>query len=455
MQEKKYMETPAAMRPYIERIGAVQVGDRKWQVVSDDGKYPDEKAFIFLQKDGSIHCKKEAYRPTNEEAQLIKANYASMDFDEAILTNISQVRKLIAQENIDPEKLFVFYTRRPSVSKDNVVMCQQRVDFENGNKSYLPWTFFKGTKSDPHGGWKRKEGDGKLPFFKPEKERSKFIMVHEGAKAARFAENLCVSNDPYFVELRKTHPYAESLLKYEHWGIIGGAMAPQRADFQELIDANAAEVVYFCDNDDTGRAALKIVSREYGQKMKAIKVEQDLFPVSWDIADEIPRRKEFWTSEGTYKGPSIEDMMVPATYATKMVQEGKKMVPALRRTFAEEWIHCLKPDIYCHVDAPWIHYSEEAFNDKVYPFSDTKKTSDLLKKFDEFKADGLTYDPAKKVGIILPPKGSRSNIRLLNMHAPSSIVAKKAPRSRSLNSWNISSLSKWTGSMFIAGSRRS
>lgn len=411
---------PEALARYIKRIGAEQVNFRKFQIIENLGKYYTEKVFIYLEQDGTIKCSRKSDEPTKEEAASIKAACDGIKFPVSIGASASNVRALLKQLGCDKDSLFVFYTRHPKENEGNILMCQQRVDDEWGGKRYVPWTFF----SD--GRWLNMELDGKLPFFKPEKERSKFIMVHEGAKAARYAENLCVSNEPYFKELRKRHPWAEELKNYEHWGIIGGALAPHRTDFSELKKVGPSSVTYFCDNDNPGKSVLSVVSQKYAGKMRGIKVEETIFPPSWDIADEIPpNHPKLWSSEGTYIGPTLKDMIVPATYATKLVpdESGKKFVPQLRKEFAEEWIHCLRPDIYCHIDAPWIHYSEEEFNDKVFPFSDTKRTSDLIKKMDEFKVECLAYDPSLPPGIVIGKYGLGENIRRLNTHMPARIRA--------------------------------
>src|SRR6516164_5267593 len=112
-------------------------------------------------------------------------------------------------------------------------------------------------------------------------------MVHEGAKAARYIDALI--NDPAMREEAKKHPWLDDLRMYEHWGMIGGALAPHRTDYSELRKAQPVEVVYVCDNDLAGKAVPKVFSRLYGGKMKAIRFD-GRWPESWDMADPIPEK---------------------------------------------------------------------------------------------------------------------------------------------------------------------
>ena len=73
-------------------------------------------------------------------------------------------------------------------------------------------------------------------------------MIHAGAKAAKFVTELVADK-----ERCKRHPWGELLSFYEHWGIIGGALAPHRADYASLIREKFGEVVYVCDNDFPAR----------------------------------------------------------------------------------------------------------------------------------------------------------------------------------------------------------
>jgi hypothetical protein len=423
------MNKSPALKKYLNRIGIEDrhvIGEGKWQITEQINGYPKNVLFVFLKDDGSISCRPRSSSPNKEEAAAIKEECKDLIVDKAILTNESAVEALIKQKGIDRDRLYIFYSVKGG--KDNVIMCQERRENENGGKSYLPWTYTN------EGSWQIKEPRTKLPFYKPKKRRSSMIMIHEGAKAAHWAEMLCNSEEPKFKDLRANHPWYEELKQYEHWGIIGGAHAPDRADYSELKAVNVTQVVHFCDNDDPGKAILKVISREYGRKFKGIRVEETIFPPGWDIADEFPRNNlkpetysKLWSEDGDYIGPTISDMIIPATYATRLEEseDGKKMIPVINSVFAEEWRHCINPDIYCHTDAPWIHYDEEAFNDKVAPYSDVKRTSELLKKLDEFKVDSLGYDPTRPSGIVLPEYSSGSNVRLLNTHMPTRIKSKK------------------------------
>ncbi len=85
-------------------------------------------------------------------------------------------------------------------------------------------------------------------------------MVHEGAKAAQTVDDLL--NNPERRDQKKAHPWADELGNYEHWGIIGGALATHRSDFDELKSEKIqGHVVYACDCDFNGKQAVPTFSQ--------------------------------------------------------------------------------------------------------------------------------------------------------------------------------------------------
>jgi hypothetical protein len=161
-------------------------------------------------------------------------------------------------------------------------MCQQKYVNKNGQKKYVPWTFFD------DGEWRSMEPQQKLPFWKPKQNyKTHKIMIHEGAKAASFVDNLI--NNPLYKDQKEKHPFTEFLSDYEHWGMIGGALAPHRTDYSELYKMSPLEVIYVCDNDEPGHSALQEVSRCYKRSLKGICFDQK-WPPSWDMADKIPEK---------------------------------------------------------------------------------------------------------------------------------------------------------------------
>jgi hypothetical protein len=256
------------------------------------------------------------------------------------------------------------------------------------------------------------EPDGALPFWKPHppaKLKKPRIMIHEGAKAAEFiTRNL--------QESEWKHPWREELEKYEHWGMIGGAMAPHRTDYDELRREKPVEVIYVCDNDHPGKSVLQEVSRMYGGSLKGIMFD-DKWPMSWDLADEMP--KKLFKKDGRYAGPTLLELTTPATRATEKLPnpEGKGAPQTiLRRTFKEEWYHSVTPEVFIHKDRPNRMLIASEFNNTVSPFSDTDDTARLLKKDAASKTGIIKYSPADPSGIY----GEREG-RYINTHVPTPI----------------------------------
>ena len=202
--------------------------------------------------------------------------------------------------------------------------------------------------------------------------------------------------------------------------MIGGALAPQRSDYDEIRRENPQELIYVCDRDFLGESALQKVSRYYGAAMQGI-MFGDSFPESWDMADPIPEK--LFSPTGRYTGVSLQDLTLPATWATKVINAGEKSRPAygLRDTFLEEWFHCVSPDVYVHAQWPHRIYNTSQFNDVVRPFSDIDDTARLMRMTASHKSAALLYDPGIKSGLYM----DKGKGRFINTHCPSSIKPEK------------------------------
>ncbi|MCI0551087.1 MAG: hypothetical protein L0287_09030, partial [Anaerolineae bacterium] len=248
-----YKDIPA-LAAYIDRIGAEQMNFRRFMIKEHRGQYYVEKFIIKLEPDGSINAP-ENYQPTEDEASAIRLAVRDFNFPVAIMADSSNHLK----SKLGKSDLYEFW----DIKREKIIMCQERCIDKQGNKFYLPWTFF----SD--GEWRRMEPDGHLPFWKPTNSaatRSR-IMVHEGAKAAAHVDRLVNRIDGSAIA---EHPWLKELSEYEHWGMIGGALAPHRADYEELRQTNPVEVVYFCDNDAPGKAVIEKFSPLYGGHLKVV-----------------------------------------------------------------------------------------------------------------------------------------------------------------------------------------
>lgn len=407
--DTSYKKIPA-LAAYIDRVGAEQLNFKRFMVKDYKGHYYTERAMIVIKEDFTIFCSNKNYAPTKEEAEAIKHEMAKHDFPKAIkVRDIKALVKMLKEEKeiSSEDELFTFIDRHDG----QIIMVQQLKRLPDGRKIYPPWSFW----SD--GEWRRMEPGGLLPFWKPAKQRKTKVMLHEGAKVSRYLET----------ELSKkghgelaNHPWLTILLEFEHWGMIGGALSPHRADYAELRREKPTEVVYVCDNDWPGQAALQEVSKAYGYSLKGIRFDER-WPQSWDLADPMP---EAFFKSGRYLGPALEELLVPATRATEIVPnpEGKgRPATRLLRDFREEWFHCVKPEVFVHGGWPNRIFTAQEFNNFVAPFSDVLETANLLKKDGASKSAVLKYSPAMEPGIY----GSGDDGRFINTHVPAPIKAEK------------------------------
>jgi hypothetical protein len=407
---------------YIDRIEAEQLNFRRFMIKQYSGShYYLEKVLIKITNDHDIECKNPEYAPTEDEAKAIKEELSAVEFPKSVHASPAKRDELLASGQVTGN-LYTFYDN----ARNEIVMCQERRETPDG-KAYIPWTLFF---SGGHDKWLQMEPDGALPFWKPEKRRLKgSIMVHEGAKSAAFVDDLINSRDPEWSDLRKSHPWLDELSDYEHWGAIGGALAPHRCDYGELHrEKIVGRVVYVCDHDRDGEEAVKTFSRMYGGEMLAI-MFNNLFPSGWDLADKVPE-----TLFNTFKcdngiehrivKQSLMSLARPATWVTEQMprQEGQTGRTAFRLTkqFTAEWCHVTDVNMFFHSVLLGHAYSEDAFNNTIRPFSDVDNTARLVRMNIHGKVDFVKYDPGRKPGIFNDEKiVGRS--RCYNIYVPPSI----------------------------------
>jgi hypothetical protein len=370
MAREKAIHQKAVME-YINRIGAEVINFRTFQVREWKGKYYFEKAFIRVTPEGEVECPAE-FAPTAKEADAIKK-----EWNEGALPNSVPARSTKGIKVLnDKSKLYLFYN-----TEGMITFVQERTE----PKAYLPWSFW----SD--GLWRQMQPDGKIPLWKP-KRPAKYVprnkvMIHEGAKAADAAW-----------QLPKTHPWYEEFDDYEHWAIVGGALAVNRADYEDLKKKQASDVVYVCDNDHPGRSMLQLVSKNYGARLQGVVFDGE-FPESWDCADPLPA--DFF-EDGVYVGKPFAAYRKPATYATeKITPANKEEKPyyVARKHFLEEWHHVVQPECFIHRDYPDKLYTAKEFNNLVSPYSQVSETHRQVIKDDAGKGYAIAYDPGKKPGI--------------------------------------------------------
>lgn len=387
------LKHPPEVLAYFARVGAETLNWRRAIIKTYRGNYYIERAMVRISEDGVVTCSIKDYAPTDEEAKAMKEALAKMEFPRAIIATKRQLDELPFKKD-----MFVFYDRETG----GITMVQQRKIRPDGVKHYVPWVYMN------DGQWASMEPEGGLPFWKPEVGRGPGakIMIHEGAKAAAAANSL-----------PEDHPWFKEFQEFEHWGLIGGALAPHRTDYDELVREAPTEVVYFCDNDQPGVSALQKVAQCWGKPLKGIVTGKE-FPPSWDVADPMP--KGLYTRSKRYIGPSVAQLMEPATWATELVPMPKgRPITIIRPDFASEWLHCVAPEAFIHVDWPNRILTAAEFNSKVAPFSHVDDTARLLKKDFSSKAAVLKYVPGQNPGIY----GGGPTGMYINTFCPSNIVA--------------------------------
>ena len=370
---------PKSVLNYFSRIGAEVLNFRRAMVKTYRGSYYIERAIIKLHEDGSVTCSAKEFAPTEAEATEMKADLVKVQWPKTIKARTSDgLLKLVKGE------IYEFVDR----ASGEIIMVQERRGAKNGTKRYIPWTMLS------TGEWVSMEPDGLLPFWKPpvNPEAAGRIMIHEGAKAAATVTAMLAAGG-------QGHPWYEELKTYEHWGMIGGALAPHRSDYDEIARENPSEVIYVCDNDQPGVAALQKVSQCWGKSLKGVLFGKK-FPAGWDMGDSIP--KTLIARGGRYIGPRVKDLLEAATWATQQVPnpEGKgRPLTFIRPDFSEEWLHCVTPEVFIHKDWPNRIYTATEFNSAVAPFSHVDETAKLLKRDFSSKGLGLKYNPSEKPGI--------------------------------------------------------
>jgi hypothetical protein len=399
-----------ALAGYIDRIAAeleAEVDQRSFKrfgLVRREGKYNKDQTVVAFAADGSVTVRDNnddaapKLMPTKEEAEALKAEFVRRDFPSSVHASEARTRQQRSKLGISSDSWFEIRSQR---DRSEIIMCRQRIDKEDGGKAYTPWTYF----SDGH--WRNMEPDSDLlPLWKPEKRRSKYgsrLMIHEGEKKARFVDGLV--NDIMRRAELKAHPWAAWLVGFEHWGWISGAPNPNRTGWSELLAENPTEIVVVADNDQVGIDAIPRISRALLRPMKVITFKDHGFPPSFDLADDWPRQPKWWDKDGQrYVGPTFDDCLESATWATDKIQPTGKGPPTyrIRPQFAAEWVVVigLAEPLFIHRDQTYQKLSEKAFNVAVKPFSHVENPARYLKSSFSSQVKGITYNPAHPPEVI-------------------------------------------------------
>lgn len=404
----KLDEMPA-VKGYLDRIGAEARSLTTAIVKEKNGRYWNDVARIKFKADGSIVAEGD-YVPTDQEQMNIKQAFANVKFPKMIFgDHFDRLPEWV--RNAEDEDLFYFKDRT-----GNLLMIQHRVELDDG-KRYVPYTFWE------DGRWRPCEPEGKLPLWGMDRLGDyTTVFIHEGAKAARSVSDMVEGVNLKAKQRFAEHPWREELAGAAHLGWIGGALAPGRTDWKELMRLGVKRVYIVADNDNEGKAAIPRIAQQLRIPCFSIEFTQD-WPPAFDLADPFPS-KWFKEIEGKryYTGPDIRDIMHPATWATDLVPPppGSRGRPTqrLREAFRDQWAYVEALDMYCHVELLDILRDTTVVNKMLSPFSHSVNTARLINQAYAGRKTTLCYRPDSNERLI-----RHNSFSAINQHHPSRIKA--------------------------------
>jgi len=394
-----------AVREYLSRIGAEPRSLLVAVVKEVAGNYWRDIAVIKFDRDGEVSAPDE-YAPTDSEAAKIKDEFSKISFPHV---------KIIAKMIDPPEELqkankkdvFVFRNQ-----DGNILMVQLRRDGKEGEKHYIPFTYWSDGK------WRKAEPEGKLPLWGLDRLNGQTtVFIHEGAKAARAVSDMVTGKTASAKKMLSEHPWGDDLARAAHVGWIGGALSPARTDWSMLKRAGVTRAYIVSDNDAPGISAVPAIS--YHLNIATFHVQfTDEFPKSFDLADKFPD-KMFSKTNGVnyYIGPSFRSCLHPATWATDLLKNKKgKPTPILRKHFANMWAYVEEADLWVCLDMPEIIHSQAITNKIFAPFSHSARTAELLLKNYRGRTAKICYRPDCEGRIV-----TDNSTSAINLHVPTQI----------------------------------
>lgn len=375
---------------YLTRIGAEPIHfwlARKSEMVNG---YPKVIGSVKFHEDGNTKTWGALDKPTEAEAEGIRAEFAAADFPKIVpLTAIGEAPPGIA--NLNDPNIFICHD-----FDGNIIMVHQRYENQDGSKGFLPWTYW----SD--GQWRRMEPDV-MPFYglKGANEHST-LFIHEGSKAARRVRDMLNGDVPV-----NRFPWLEEMRWGAHIGWIGGVHALHRSDWPKLGKMNWKRVIVVADNDAGGRAIVPEIAKHFHCATFVLAFTND-WPETFDCADPFP--ETMFGDEGQYTGPPFNQCLQPATWATDeeeyLDEAGKvKIRHVIRSNFAEQWAWVEKQDMMVNLDMPAYKMPSAHFNSFIRPFSHIKNTLDIFQRHYSGNQMELTYDPSSTGSIVRTAEG--------------------------------------------------
>lgn len=394
-----------AVRDYLNRIGA-EVRSLRTAVVKEvRGRYWKDISVIRFGAGGAVTSTSLEHGPTENEQAAIAAAWPAYQFPQLkLLSRIVDPPKMIA----DAPKNNVFEFR--DASGQHIIMVQVRIELGEGDKKYVPWTYWDDNR------WRCSEPDGELPLWGLEQlPHHKTVFIHEGAKAARHCRWMAEGKDASARKALAAHPWGAELVGAAHLGWIGGALNPARTDWSALNKAGVERAYIVADNDEPGKAAIADIAQRL--RCTTLSVEfSGRFKRSFDLADPFP--PEMFSGK-FYVGPTMRDLTQPATWATDQVANptgSGRPISVLRESFSRLWAYVEEADAFVCTEMPEILRSEAVFNKVVAPFSHVSDTARLVVRNYKGRSAKLCYRPDVEARLV-DHRGSNA----INLHVPAAI----------------------------------
>lgn len=384
---------------YLNRIGAEPRSLLKAVVREEVGDYWTDISIIKFDKDGTVTVLNMAnsFSPTTAEAEAIKQEFSAIDWPSNKHIDLTDKNLPSLFVDADNKDKFVFHD-----VNGNVVMLQVK-KVQKGKKSYIPITFW----SD--GQYRFTEPDGLLPLYGLDKVKGQTtVIIHEGAGAAKAGQDIADGKIKY-------HPWEKELSNAAHVGFVGGALSPLRTDWSVLKRNGITRAYIVPDNDKAGRSAVPSIAKELRMPTFFIQFN-DQWPSGFDLADEFPKNLFSKIGENRYyTGPSFREVTNPGTWMTDVIEVddgGKKpkKISVLREHAIGQWIWAEELNLFVNSEMPDIVHSSEGLDSALLPFSDTRKTSELILGAFIGRTPKFAYNPATKGRRIISAGTSAINL---------------------------------------------
>lgn len=368
----------------------------------DGSNYFYDVAVIKFTRQGDVEIRPEGFSPpTEQESNAIKVEMSSANWPEHVAFD--------DDDKDIPEEAKDAYWFRDINGK--CLMGQVRGVGKDGKKFYRPISKW----SDGKFRWA--EPEGLLPLYGIEQLKNyTTVILHEGPKAAKRCQLIASGQEP-------GHPWETELSNAAHLGWAGGALAVDRTDWTILERHGVQRVYIVADNDELGLAAITKIAHKINCVTMSIEFS-DQFPKSFDLGDDFPS-KMFKKIEDKkfYVGPSFRECMNMATYMTKLIPHpdpAKAMkgavVPVMRQHAKGLWAYIDELELFVNTEFPDIVMKKEALDAMLTPFSDSRRTTELIIQNYKGRTSRLTYRPDIK-GRRVITNGETA----INTYIPSSI----------------------------------